>query len=221
MEKAVSERLKKFISSKGISIRAFERSCNLSNGYVNGIETTIMPNKLATIRLQYPELNTEWLLYGEGEMLKCEETPTSTTPAEISDYRLVPMYNLDARAGFADNLEWSTEYVVDYIPFKGAKSDDICIPISGDSMSPTYRAGSIVLLHRVDDWADFLELGQVYVIELRDGRRLLKELRRSEFDSKSHYLCVSHNPMFEPVELPKKLIVRVYLVRAVYAKTSM
>ena len=127
----------------------------------------------------------------------------------------------DARGGFADNIELSKEYVVDYIPFKGAKNEDICIPISGDSMSPTYRAGSIVLLHRVEDWFEFLELGQVYVIELRDGRRLIKELRRSEEDSKNNYLCISHNPMFEPVELPKKLIMRVFLVRAVYAKTSM
>ena len=221
MESSVSKRLKSFITQKGLSIRAFERSCNLSNGYVNSIETTIMPNKMSAIRIQYPELNTEWLLYGEGEMLKGEEEQSTAVTTDNSDYRLVPMYNFDARGGFADNLEQCKEYVVDYIPFKGAKNEDICVPISGDSMSPTYRAGSIVLLHRVDDWYDFLELGQVYVIELRDGRRLIKELRRSEEDTTNNYLCISHNPMFEPVELPKKLIVRVYLVRAVYAKTSM
>lgn len=70
MKATVSERLKFFIAQKGLSIRAFERSCSLSNGYVNGIETTIMPNKLSIIRLRYPELNIDWLLYGEGEMLK-------------------------------------------------------------------------------------------------------------------------------------------------------
>lgn len=221
MEATVKERLKEFIDYKGISIYSFEKKCKLSTGYIGNMRKSLSPEKLMNIAHIFPELNRDWLLYGEGEMLKGEDDTTSTTPANNSDYRLVPMYNLDARGGFAENLELSKEYVVDYIPFKGAKNEDICIPISGDSMSPTYRAGSIVLLHRVEDWFEFLELGQVYVIELRDGRRLIKELRRSEEDSKNNYLCISHNPMFEPVELPKKLIMRVFLVRAVYAKTSM
>lgn len=221
MEDTIKQRIIRYIKSKRISQRRFETEAGLSNGFVNNIVKTIGADKLRKISIAYPELNTDWLLTGEGEMLKGEEGQSVTTVADNSDYKLVPMYNLDARGGFADNIELSKEYVVDYIPFKGAKNEDICIPISGDSMSPTYRAGSIVLLHRVEDWFEFLELGQVYVIELRDGRRLIKELRRSEEDSKNNYLCISHNPMFEPVELPKKLIMRVFLVRAVYAKTSM
>lgn len=221
METTVKERLIRFIKLKKISVKKFEEVIGVSNGYVSSIRKGIGTERVNEIIEHFPDLNRDWLLYGEGEMLKGEEGQSVTTVADNSDYRLVPMYNLDARGGFADNIELSKEYVVDYIPFKGAKNDDICIPISGDSMSPTYRAGSIVLLHRVDDWFEFLELGQVYVIELRDGRRLIKELRRSEEDSKNNYLCISHNPMFEPVELPKKLIMRVFLVRAVYAKTSM
>ena len=219
METTVKERLKSFITHTGISTHAFEKKCNLSVGYVGNMRKSLSADKIMSITQNYPELNREWLLYGEGEMLKSEQLITTSTDG--SDFRLVPMYNLDARGGFADNLELNAGYILDYIPFKGAKSENICIPISGDSMSPTYRAGSIVLLHRVEDWFDFLELGQVYVIELRDGRRLIKELRRSEVDHKNNYLCISHNPMFDPVELPKKLIMRVYLVRAVYAKTSM
>ena len=218
MKETIKQRITRFIKTKRISQRRFEADAGLSNGFVNNIVKTIGADKMHKISIAYPELNTEWLLTGEGEMLKTEEPTISVEP---SDYRLVPMYNLDARGGYADNLELSAEYVIDHIPFKDATSEDICVPISGDSMSPTYRAGSIVLLHRVDDWFEFLELGQVYVIELRDGRRLIKELRRSEEDSKNNYLCVSHNPIFDPVELPKKLIMRVYLVKAVYAKTSM
>ena len=33
--------------------------------------------------------------------------------------------------------------------------------------------------------------------------------------------CVSHNPAYDPVELPKEMISLVFLVRAVYAKTAM
>ena len=238
MEESVKQRLVIYIKHLGITVRDFERRCNLSNGYIRGLKDSPRPNRLADILSAYPQLNKTWLLTGEGEMLLQEDSKTDDQESKVQhkpqskqgikpywkpekDYRLVPMYNLDARGGFAGNSVLEPEYIVDMIPFKNAHEGDIAICISGDSMSPTYRAGSIVLLHCVEDWFDFLELGQVYVIELRDGRRLIKELRRSEVDYRNNFLCVSHNQAFEPVELPKRLIVRVYLVRAVYAKTSM
>ena len=113
------------------------------------------------------------------------------------------------------------EYIIDYIPFKDAKSEDICVPIFGNSMAPTYCAGATVLLHPVRRWQEFLELGQVYMIVLQDNRRIIKELRSSQEDRKTQYLCVSHNPTFDPVELPKSMIKQVFLVKAVYSKTSM
>ena len=72
MESTVKERIKKFIEHKKISVREFERRCNLSNGYVNGIDQTIMPNKVSIINQQFPELNIGWLLSGSGEMLLAE-----------------------------------------------------------------------------------------------------------------------------------------------------
>ena len=47
METSVKHRIKQFIEYKGISVREFERVCGFSNGYVNGIIQTIMPNKLS------------------------------------------------------------------------------------------------------------------------------------------------------------------------------
>jgi hypothetical protein len=134
-------------------------------------------------------------------------------------YRLVPQYNMDARGGFGANDEIDTkEYVVDYIPFKDAKESDICIPVSGNSMSPVYAPGTIILLHKVETWKEFIEFGQVYVIILTDGRRLLKELKRGA--EKDKFLCVSYNPSFDPAELSKDLISDVYLVTAIYQKTT-
>jgi len=69
MENTVKERIKEFIKYKNISVRKFEILCNLSNGYINGINQTIMPNKISAISLKFPDLNTAWLLTGKGEML--------------------------------------------------------------------------------------------------------------------------------------------------------
>ncbi|GHT04229.1 hypothetical protein AGMMS49525_10360 [Bacteroidia bacterium] len=72
METTVNERVRLFIDYKKLSIREFERMCGLSNGYVNGITQTIMPNKVHAISLRFPELSTGWLMTGEGQMLKTE-----------------------------------------------------------------------------------------------------------------------------------------------------
>lgn len=66
----IKERLILYIKHLGIGQKKFEIKCGLSNGYINNIRKTIMPDKLQKISLHNPDLNTGWLMTGEGEMLK-------------------------------------------------------------------------------------------------------------------------------------------------------
>ena len=70
MENTISQRLKAFIAYKEISVREFERICGLSNGYVAGIKHVVLPEKMSNICRHFPDLNSVWLLTGEGEMIK-------------------------------------------------------------------------------------------------------------------------------------------------------
>ena len=63
------ERLIEFINSKGIAISKFEKECGMSNGYISSMRKGLGEKKLNNVLNKYPELNREWLLYGEGEML--------------------------------------------------------------------------------------------------------------------------------------------------------
>lgn len=67
---SVKERLIEYLKYKKISARKFELACNLSVGYIRAIRKSIQPDKISTIATNYPDLNTGWLLTGEGEMLK-------------------------------------------------------------------------------------------------------------------------------------------------------
>lgn len=78
METTVKERLVRFIKQKGLTVREFERSIDVSNGYVSKITGTIGADKLHRIGVEYPELNVDWLMLGGGEMLK-----EATTPKQI------------------------------------------------------------------------------------------------------------------------------------------
>ena len=59
-----------FIENQGISVAEFERRCSLSNGYIKNFKGSFGSAKLECILNAFPSLNREWLLYGEGEMLK-------------------------------------------------------------------------------------------------------------------------------------------------------
>lgn len=69
METTVKQRLIEFIKFKQITVREFERSIGVSNGYVSKITGTIGADKLHRISVEYPELNVEWLMVGSGDML--------------------------------------------------------------------------------------------------------------------------------------------------------
>lgn len=66
----LKERLFIFISYKGIKRSQFEKICGLSNGYLNNFKGNLGTEKLEDILNNFPELSKDWLLYGEGEMLK-------------------------------------------------------------------------------------------------------------------------------------------------------
>lgn len=74
METTVRERLITFYTTIGVSKRKFERESNLSNGYIDKLKDSPSATKLADICRAYPTLNKDWLLTGEGEMLKSEGT---------------------------------------------------------------------------------------------------------------------------------------------------
>ena len=66
----VKERLILFLKHKEIGQKKFADIVGLSAGYVNAIRNSIQPATLDRIAMHFPELNTGWLITGEGEMLK-------------------------------------------------------------------------------------------------------------------------------------------------------
>ena len=65
---ALKDRVYFFIESQKISKSEFERRCGLSNGYVNAMREGFGTKKLEQVLRAFPQLNREWLLFGEGEM---------------------------------------------------------------------------------------------------------------------------------------------------------
>lgn len=175
---------------------------------------------------KFTEISKDWLLEEKGSML-IPQNATASSVQEIeqktalnkSDVVLIPVLNLDVRGGYSDNENTDIrEYVDGMIPFsnKIARNGDFVIPLFGDSMYPRYPSGSQLLVRPVENWRDYLELGNSYVIELNDGRRIVKIVKKGS--DKDHFLLVSVNPDFEPQEIPVSIIEHVFLVKMMLKK---
>lgn len=213
---------------------------NLSSAF-NGEERYLTDNLFQRISDKFPIFNLNWLLTEDGEMLNDDNSESKnntlkdaelveveevdTTPAkQEKEFRsyfkkdkvvMVPLYNMDSVGGFdSENqvLPSEEEYVEEYVPFLNALPDDFACHASGDSMLPRIPSGSILLLRCVPDWREYFGLGHVYVLLLRDGRRITKRITRSEVDPQKYVLCESYNPDYPSEELPKSMILRVWKV---------
>lgn len=182
------------------------------NGWVTrDISKTIVQKIVDKI----PTINFVWLLTGEGNMLK--EDNSFTLQKDIvekggNNYRLVPVVHIDSVGGMHSNNSITDEpqYIQGYVPFVNAMEDDKAIIQSGNSMIPTIPPGSLVHIREVVNWREYFGYGNIFVIGLKDGRRITKEVQKD--DNPDNILCVSHNPNVSAESLPKNMIDSVWKV---------
>lgn len=126
------------------------------------------------------------------------DTPS---PAEM-EQEMVLVIPTGARAGtLADFSSSVAQYDCERMvtPIKGA---DYAIQVTGDSMSPEYPSGSVVLIKRINEKA-FVEWGKTYVLDTENGA-VIKNIRRT--DNPQIIECVSLNPAYQPFTMDTKYI---------------
>ncbi|MCL1938433.1 MAG: hypothetical protein FWF52_08580 [Candidatus Azobacteroides sp.] len=165
------------------------------------------------------DIEKEWLQTGEGEKYKCPKQKVLEGRFNGTNYRLVPLYSLDVICDSNKDMDALNSYLLGYIPFVEAKEEDIAIAITNDDMSPTYPAGSIIRIQKVELWKEILNYGDVHIIELIDNRKLIKEVKKGS--DREHFLLVSHNKEYDSYEVAIKYIRSIWLVLAKYQKVVM
>ena len=184
-------------------MKAFETACGLSSGYVTSMRKGFGRDKLDNVLTAYPQLNRDWLLYGEGEMLKHEKT---TLPIEVEG---IPYYDVEnfecgTPAGFGGALEKSNPDGYFQFPWVKNDGETFCVRAHGNSMvnvaDPVHSIchGSYIALKRSQVRA--VQWGEVYALATADGY-IVKKIMPSEMDECVR--CVSFNgEEYPPFDLP-------------------
>lgn len=134
----------------------------------------------------------------ENALASHTEPPTQEeTPREM-----IPVLPTDARAGtladFAESVEaYNCERIIS--PIRGA---DFAMQVTGDSMSPEYPSGSVIICKRINEKA-FIEWGKVFVLDTDNGA-VIKSVRKTDNDNEVE--CVSLNPAYQPFRIDTEYI---------------
>lgn len=152
----------------------------------------------------FPILNKQWLLTGEGEMLKTEQEAT-----EEKKDNVIPLLPVEAIAGYANGFAQSVE-LRDcrkiQSPVPGA---DYAIQISGDSMEPALKSGSIIYIKRINEKV-FIPWGNIVVLDTENGA-VVKEIYPCD-DTEDFIIARSVNPKFPPYKIMTAGIYGIYKV---------
>lgn len=213
MEKqyGVKERLIEYLRYKKITQSEFSKSLGVSSTYVGAMRKGIPASRLKKISELYPDLNRDWLLYGEGEMLKKSSGLSLSAREEGYETLLLPV------EAYAGRLEAYSRGVhrADCRPFMSPVSGvDFAIPVCGDSMEPRFHNGSILLVKRIDQKV-FIPWGHPMVVDSDNGV-LFKTLQPvggvEDSEDKEYVVARSYNPDYADFKIPKSTIRGLYRV---------
>ena len=157
------------------------------------------------------DMDMNWLLTGEGNMLRTESKEEHIPVAHPSDSPMegIPLIPISAMAGAFTGEQTVLEYECERFVVPTFKGAEFLISVKGSSMYPKYNSGDIVACKRLPMGDIFFQWNKVYVLDTDQGP-LIKRVKPGS--DKEHVLIVSDNERYEPFELPLNRIYHVALV---------
>lgn len=205
----IKNRIYEYLRIVKMTPAEFERNTGLSNGYLRNIKNSIGVDKISNIVSVYPDLNLEWLITGNGEMLKSNHTSSTTSSAQVQiSANTKPRIPYTAAAGSITNaVEGISESQCEQVPVVPTfPSYDFTIIVKGDSMEPKIEGGDEVACKRVDQ-TSFIQWGKVHVLDTAQGI-VIKRI----YEDGDKIKCVSYNPEYPPFSIDKSEIYSISLV---------
>lgn len=203
----IKERIKKYLEAKRLSVREFERACGLGNGVVSRISKTTSPatlNKIAS----HSDLNIDWLLTGEGEMLAEVKAAAQETEEAVAG---IPLLDIDASAGFS-LVEPGGSGEGRTLSLPGC---DGAIPVRGHSMEPEIHDGDIAGFVMLPSAASIRPDG-IYIVQYDDAEGFrhvtIKRTKRSPL-GEAYVRLASVNEDYGHEDVPLAAITRAAKVR--------
>lgn len=208
------ERMEAFIEHLELETKRFELGVGLSNGFVSHIGDSIRKKSIEKIKKKYPQLNENWLLTEQGDMII--ENNSLNDHNEL--YRVGKPRTKDSKLYsipiFNGDISNDPVYEVDIPQFRDCNFGKI---IHDNAMSPSIQDGSIIFCKLVTDKL-LIVPGEIYFLKFDNYERVRRIQRTAD---KNVILAVADNietdvdgfKKYASFELPVNKIKELYQVK--------
>jgi transcriptional regulator with XRE-family HTH domain len=118
-QEETKKRLLEFLTYLGIGQTKFEEKVGISRGLINNIKGGISSTTISKIAESYPELNTDWLLNGSGEMIRNNQQVGNVNGngIQITHNDLAGM--IDLQKGYQELLKKKDDHITELLSIVG------------------------------------------------------------------------------------------------------
>lgn len=159
----------------------------------------IVNDETAAFNLEYSEPSTAFL-----------GTDINENP-QVSYSAGVPYYDVDFISGFDLVMNDQTINPAYWIDFQRYNNADCWCNVTGRSMEPEISHGDIIALKEIKDWQIFFPYGEVYAIVTTEIRTI-KKVTGTVNEDKLLLIPLNTSLEFQPQEIPKSIILKVFKV---------
>ena len=224
----ILSRIEELSKHEGITISALEKKIGASKGVLSRAiakGTDIQAKWIESLVENYPMYSTEWLLTGEGDMLKSNkyepivEVKPIHHPRSIEkkeDTQVIYLYDFEATAGLKTLFDNKGNNIIDTIKIPKLPKCDGAIHIVGDSMYPLLKSGDIILYREISPSIENIIYGEMYLLSYDidgDDYVVVKYIRKSE-KGEPFITLGSENPDYASRDIDFHRITAIALVKA-------
>jgi phage repressor protein C with HTH and peptisase S24 domain len=216
-----TERMREYLDYKGITKYKFCNDLGFSNKFLDN-SSNMGTDKACKILHYYPEINSEWLLTGNGSMLKENNANIvimnndRKTIDSLHMSQEIPLYDLEAVAGLRELFNsGKPQRVLDTIKIPNLPKCDGAISVTGDSMYPLLKSGDIVLYKETE--FENIFFGEMYLLSVKlnewEEYITVKYVQKSE-QGQEFVKLVSQNSHHQPKDIHISKISALALIKA-------
>lgn len=179
---------------------------NTFSQYMNG-KRSLSLDVVVKVAMTYPDVNVDWLITGEGEMLKSNKSVSvflpENLPKQVGKLFLAPIYESYPVSAGNMGLSAVRDEKPDGYAYT-AMPGVVFFPVVGCSFEPIIKAGHYIGTVKVDSW-DRVDTEKIYFILTRE-ERMIKRLRVDNNDNNILW-CVS--PNFHEFKIMKQDVIEI------------